>query len=484
MQTKARSQVIESRTIDMIPENERHGTPASQFTLWLAANLQITAIVDGALAVVFGAEALVAMIGLLLGNILGGIVMALHSVQGPHLGLPQMIASRAQFGVKGAVLPLVLVILMYLGFAATGTVLSGQAINLMFGVSSPAFGIIIFGALTATVAVVGYRLIHTLGRIATVIGVIGFAYLAIILFQAYDLSQAFGQKPFTISSFLLAIALSAGWQLTYAPYVADYSRYLPASTKNSTAFWSTFLGTVIGSQVAMCFGVLIAALGGPFLKNQVGFLGELAGPTLAILVYLVIVSGKITVNCLNAYGGFMTMLTTVSSFTGQHRTSQVMRVVYIVGFVAVSVAIALFATQDFLNKFKSFILLLLVVFVPWSSVNLVDYYLLSKGKVDIPALYDPNGRYGAYNWVALGSYLFGVVVQIPFINQSLYVGPVATMLGGADISWVISLVLTSILYYFLARKTVVAPSAMIFPKENKNIVAPSEEVGQMVYQLD
>jgi len=80
---------IEHRTIEVIPDAERHGRASSQFTLWFGANLQITAIVDGALAVVFGADALWAIIGLLIGNLAGGAVMALHSAQGPRLGLPQ-----------------------------------------------------------------------------------------------------------------------------------------------------------------------------------------------------------------------------------------------------------------------------------------------------------------------------------------------------------------------------------------------------------
>ncbi|STU82553.1 putative transporter [Klebsiella pneumoniae] len=42
--------------------------------------------------------------------------MSLHALQGPRLGLPQMILSRAQFGVFGAVVPLVLVCVMYIGF--------------------------------------------------------------------------------------------------------------------------------------------------------------------------------------------------------------------------------------------------------------------------------------------------------------------------------------------------------------------------------
>ncbi|UBB18596.1 purine-cytosine permease family protein [Comamonas odontotermitis] len=453
---------METRTIDMVPEHERHGSPSSQFTLWFGANMQITAVVDGALAVVFGAEAMTAILGLLIGNILGGIVMALHSAQGPRLGLPQMISSRVQFGVKGAALPLLLVILMYLGFAATGTVLSGQAINLMFGFSTPAAGIIIFGALTALVALIGYKLIHVVGRISTVVGILGFGYLAWQLCLHYDVASAFGQKPFTWTSFLTAMALSAGWQMTFAPYVADYSRYLPSKTSTASTFWTTFGGSVISAQLAMTFGVLVAALGGNFIKNQVGFLGDLAGP-LAVVIYLVIVTGKLTVNCLNAYGGVMTMLTTVSAFNDKKHFSPATRLAYILGFVLLTVLVALLASSNFLATFKNFVLLLLTVFVPWSAVNLVDYYLVSKEKVDIPALYDSEGRYGAYNGVALFSYVLGIVVQIPFINQAMYEGPLAKAMGGADISWIVSLIVTSLVYYPLAKKTMKVPPQMIYP---------------------
>ena len=167
---------VERRSIDFVPENERHGSPAQQFTLWFGANMQITAIVDGALAVLFGADALWAIIGLLIGNLLGGAVMALHAAQGPKLGLPQMISSRAQFGILGAVIPLVLVIIMYLGFAATGTVLAGQAVDEILHTGTPAVGMVIFGALTILVATLGYKYIHMMGRIATIVGVLGFTY--------------------------------------------------------------------------------------------------------------------------------------------------------------------------------------------------------------------------------------------------------------------------------------------------------------------
>src|ERR1700760_2379279 len=90
---------FEIRSIDYIPDAERHGGLGSQFTLWLAANLQITAIVTGALAVVFGGDVVWSLAGLLLGQLAGGAIMALHAAQGPQLGLPQMISSRVQFGL-------------------------------------------------------------------------------------------------------------------------------------------------------------------------------------------------------------------------------------------------------------------------------------------------------------------------------------------------------------------------------------------------
>jgi NCS1 family nucleobase:cation symporter-1 len=461
--TPARTLSVERRSIDVIPPSERHGTPRNQFTLWLGANLQITAIVDGALAVVFGADALWAMIGLLIGNVLGGAVMALHSAQGPRLGLPQMISSRAQFGVHGAVLPLVLVIVMYLGFTATGTVLAGQAINAFLHVHTPAIGICAFIAIVAVIAVVGHNLIHAVGRFASVLGVVGFGYLAIRLFTQHDVGAAFHDVSFGVAPFLLAVSLGAGWQLTYGPYVADYSRYLPEDTPARQTFWSTFAGSVLGSQVSMVFGVLVAAVAGDaFLGGQVAWLGQLAGPAVvAALVYLLIVVGKLTVTCLNAYGSFMCAATSVTAFSGRTTVSQRVRVAFILAMLLLSMGIALWATADFLDNFKNFVLLLLMVFTPWSAINLTDYYLVSRERVDVPALYDPAGRYGRWNPVALVTYVVGILVQVPFLAQTLYTGPITKQLGGADISWIVGLVVPAALYYFWARRRPVAPDATV-----------------------
>src|SRR5882672_59926 len=160
---------IEIRSIDYVADGERHGGVASQFTLWLAANLQITAIVTGALAVVFGGDVFWSLVALLLGQLIGGAVMALHAAQGPQLGLPQMISCRVQFGVYGAVIPIVAVCLMYNGFSASGCVLARQAVGQLLHLDD-SFGIMIFSCFIVIVTLLGYRFIHLLGRVASIVG--------------------------------------------------------------------------------------------------------------------------------------------------------------------------------------------------------------------------------------------------------------------------------------------------------------------------
>ncbi|MEO9198420.1 MAG: cytosine permease, partial [Antricoccus sp.] len=133
--------------------------------------------------------------------------------------------------------------------------------------------------------------------------------------------------------------------------------------------------------------------------------------------------------------------------------------------IVISVLIALFASDDFISKFNNFVLVLLMVFTPWSAINLIDYYKIAKERVDIPALYDPKGRYGAFNRAALTCYFIGILVQIPFLAQTLYTGPITKALGGADISWIVGLVVTAAIYYPWAKRTANPPEQMIYPNQ-------------------
>lgn len=460
-----KGRISETRSIDYIPDNERHGHVFSQFTLWFGGNLQITAIVTGALAVVLGGDVVWSLIGLLVGQILGAAVMSLHALQGPRLGLPQMIISRAQFGVFGAVIPLALVCVMYVGFSASGTVLAGQAMARLLSVSNEA-GMIIFSAIIIVIAVLGYKVIHKLGKVASIVGVLAFAWLFVSLLMAADFSALLQNSHFTLPNFLLAVSLSSSWQIAFCPYVSDYSRYLPRNVSGKKTFLAVFSGTVLGTQASMTLGVITAAIAGSaFPGHEVSYIVGLGkNETMAMVIYFAICFGKITFTTLNAYGSFMSLTTIVSGFRQQVTLSQTCRVIFVVLMVAISCVIALLSEPAFLKNFTHFLLFLLAFFVPWSAISLCDYYLISRQAVDIPALFDPKGRYGYWNAVGIGVYVTGVLIQLPFIENPLFHGALTWLFAGNDVSWIIGWFGTAGLYLALHRFDGRAlPKATVFP---------------------
>jgi NCS1 family nucleobase:cation symporter-1 len=462
---KAVPSSIEVRSIDYVPDHERHGGLASQFTLWFAANLQITAIVTGALAVVFGGNVFWSLVALLLGQLIGGAVMALHAAQGPQLGLPQMISSRVQFGVYGAIIPIVAVCLMYMGFSASGCVLAGQAVGQLLDVDD-SVGIVIFSCLIVIVTLFGYRFIHVLGRISSVAGIAAFVYMFSRLFATHDISALLAARHFSASTFLLAMSLSASWQIAYGPYVADYSRYLPRDTSAAGVFAAVGLGSVIGSQISMTFGVFAAALAGKQIAHhEVPYIVGLGSTAkVAGLLYFSIAFGKVTVTSLNAYGSFMSIATMVSGFRRGLRISMQRRFLYIVAMVGSSTLLALSGRHSFLQSFEAFILCLLAVFTPWSAINLTDYYCFTRSRYDVPALSDPDGRYGRWNMTGIVIYLTGILIQIPFLSTAFYTGALVETLGGVDISWIVGLLVPGLLYYAFGRASLCrAPPQMILP---------------------
>jgi NCS1 family nucleobase:cation symporter-1 len=445
---------IERRTIDYIPAEERHGSVRNLFNIWFSANAQITTVVTGALAIVLGLNLWWAVVAIVAGNAIGGIFMAYHSAQGPKLGIPQMIQSRAQFGVVGAILPLILVIIMYLGFFSTSAVLGAQALSSALHLPQ-SMSLVVVNILTVLLVVFGYDFIHRYERIAAALFLLLFSYLTVrVLLQPMPANLA---KPeFEWGPFFLVLSIMASWQLTYAPYVADYSRYLPSNTSTRATFWYTYLGSVIGSSWMMILGALIAVVAPQQSEKMVSYLGQLAGRGLDIITYVLIMLGVLAINTLNLYGGFMSVVTTVTAVY-PWRPSARTRLLGTLAFAAVGTAISLWGQGNFLDNYSKFLTLLLYFLTPWTAINLADFYLLRKGAYNIQAIFDPDGEYGRVNWVAILSYIAAVLIQFPFMNTELYVGVLAKHMGGADIAWIVGLLTAGIMYYFPMRGRLANP---------------------------
>lgn len=452
--------VVEKHTIGYVPPEDRHGKVRDLFTLWFGTNIAPLPVVTGAAGItVFDLNLFWCIVAIIVGHLVGGVFMALHSAQGPQMGIPQMIQSRGQFGSYGALIVVVIAAVMYLAFFASNIVLAGQSLHGIVGAVPVAGGIVLGAVGSGLICVIGYRFIHALNKIGTVVLGIGIVVGAAAIFSHGVPETFWTQGSYTTAGFLATVSLGALWQIAFAPYVSDYSRYLPADVGVRPTFVATYLGCTLGSILPFAFGAVVALAMTPGDDVMAG-VAETTGVLGPVLLLLFLVS-VISHNALNLYGTVLSLITCGQTFVARWIPTARTRLVLSLAVMVVSVYFAIGVSGDFIGHFVDIVLALLVVLVPWTAINLIDFYLIHRGNYDLDSIFAPDGGiYGRFNNKAIVAYVIGIAVQIPFMNTPLYAGPVADHLGGADLSWIIGLVVTGPFYYALARRTTLAPSEL------------------------
>ncbi|MEP6527699.1 MAG: cytosine permease [Nocardioidaceae bacterium] len=134
-----------------------------------------------------------------------------------------------------------------------------------------------------------------------------------------------------------------------------------------------------------------------------------------------------------------------------------------------SVIPALVSGENFLTNFEDFLLLILYLFIPWTAVNLVDYYIVRRGHYAIADIFNPHGMYGRWGCRGITSCLVGFGAMLPFLSTSKYTGFIADALNGADISLFIGLPVAGVLYYVLARSIDVETETRIAMEEDREL---------------
>jgi NCS1 family nucleobase:cation symporter-1 len=442
--------VIEQRTIAPVPDAERHGRVRDLFTIWFGSNVMLLTIVTGALATtVYGLSLGWSALAIVIGNLVGAVFMALHSAQGPKLGVPQMIQSRGQFGAYGAIVVVVVVIIMYVGFVASNLVLGGQSINELASGVSVDVGIIICAAIPLAICVAGYDLIHLVNRWATWIAGIVLIAAVVALFIKGAPHGTLSRGDYNTSGFVAMIAVGVLWQIAYAPYVSDYSRYLPERTPVADTFWASYWGCVLGSALPMIFGALLgAALPS---SDQISAMHSLTGG-IGWLVVLVLGVGIVNTTAINIYGAVLGVVTVGQTFKVDWLPRATTRVLLGTIVAIITAVMAIAGKDNFVTNYTNFIFLLLYLLIPWTAINLVDFYLIKHGQYDVSSFFKPDGGiYGRFNVPACAVYVIGVAVQVPFISTELFTGPIAKLLSDVDLSWLVGLIVVCPLYYYAAR---------------------------------
>jgi len=465
---------IEVRSIDYVPLSERHGKLWHLGPLWFMSNAQIATLAVGLISITTGGNLVWSLIAIVLGALVGTFFMAFHSAQGPQLGLPQMIQSRPQFGYVGALLIWLFVYVQYFGFNIFNSILAGQALHTTVHGSDKLWFVVVT-AVALVVALIGYDLIHRFERYLAygfilIFGVFTVGALATLHFPAGSLSLS----GFHWTPFLAQFGIVAGYQISWAPYVSDYSRYLPPDVTVRKTFQWTYWGSALGAIWLMCLGTVLAAAiktGDTFdAVKAINIAGDKVFSGFGAVALIFSAVGLISVMAINLYGGSLTLISAIDSFRPVRATLAV-RVTTIALTAALSLVGALAASADFLTNFENFLLLILYFFIPWTAVNLVDYYLVRRGHYAIAEIFNPRGLYGRWGWRGITAYTVGFLAMVPFFSTGLFTGFVAKALGDADISLFIGLPVAGGLYYLFGRSIDVQAEIVIERAEAPELLA-------------
>ena len=435
---------VETHHIDMIPAGARHGKPWQQAAFWAGANINVFNVVLGGVVVSIGLTFWWAIIAIAAGTLAGALFIALHATQGPRLGVPQTIQSRGQFGFYGAAFLFPCVLLLNVGFIAAQLVIQSQSAQGVIGSLSIPEWILILAVPAVVIGIFGYRWIHRVMQ-ATVV-IVGLSMIIMLIqglrYGSLPAKETTLHAP-TAGLFLAGAALLVIDMLSWAPFVSDYTRYLPVNTSGRRLFWAIYAGNIVSTIVACTIGAYLAALL-PSL-GPVAAIGKISGKWALVILTLSLINS----DTLNAYTGAFQVLALGNMWRRFKSVSVMLRVVPFICVMAVGVLIALLGYKHFVSNLSNFLDVLLVIFIPWSAVNLTDYFLVRRGNYDVTAFFIPDGVYGKVAWRGLVAYAVGLAAEWPFVSQPDYVGPFVSHLGGADISWLVGFFVSAVVYLIL-----------------------------------
>jgi len=432
--------VVEPHGIEHIRDAERHGTVRGQFNIWFAANMHLTTLVLGALGITLGIGFWGTVLSCALGNFLGALGNSLCAAMGPRLGMPQLPMSRSAFGYRGNYVPALLAWVGFIGWTTVDNSLGAQTSQQLFH-TPYALTALVLGVATIIITVYGYNFVHAWERWLT------WASVAIFIILT-GLALAHGWGPAVAASksggqywtaFLLEFTIMFSYTVSWAPYAADYARYLPATTPIAKPFWHSFWGMFLSTTWTNILGALLGTLA---IKNGViPAIGAVSGG-FATIAYAVLVLGSISSNVLNIYSGGLSGLTWDMPLK---RTGSAA----VIGVIGVVLSIFFGSGDRFIRFFEDFLFMLVYWVTPWIAIVAIDFYFFYRQGLGYPGVqefYKRRGAFGPVRWIGLLAFLIGIAVSVPFMATDWYKGPIGTALGGADFSYIVSFVVSGMIY--------------------------------------
>ena len=399
---------VEQNGINVITDAERKGRPRDLFWPWCAANIAVLGISYGSFLLGFGVSFWQATIAGLIGTILSFVLVGFVSLAGKRGSAPTMVLSRAAYGVQGGKIPAALSYILLVGWETVLVSLATLATATVFGRlgwgggdATKIVAFLVVAAIVVLSGIFGFNLIMRLQRYLTVaLAVLTVGYVLLTLGHI-NWGTINSLPSGSAQAFIGALIFAAtGFGLGWVNSGADYSRYLPrtASSRGVVA-WTTF-GAAIAPVLLVVYGLLLAAsdskLSTAIGADPVGALTTLLPTWYLLLFALVAIGGLIGGAVLDIYSSGLALLT-IGLRVPRWTAAAIDGVIMILGTIYV-----VWIASNFIGPFQGFLITLGVPIAAWCGVFLADLLLRKRDYAEAD-LFNPRGRYGSINWVAVGT---------------------------------------------------------------------------------
>src|SRR5581483_11876217 len=388
---------VEADGVEPIPDELRTVGRRDLFAINFTFFLNPVMYVLGAIAVVGeGLPLPWAVAAAVAGQAIAYTCLIAAAQAGVDYGIPGQVAMRASLGFWGARLlssPYRVVASTYwfatqaiagaLVLQAVCPAMTGRHLQLV----PTALALAAFQAL---LAVLGFDVMRYVLRVVLPLSVALTAVLVGLYLASddprYDVGRVWHSpnQHLTWAGFAAFVTVMAGASLTLVTNVSDICRYTPGRSDMRVALAGSAL---LAAAVTTFVGGYAAAASGN--TNPFVALVDLTSSTpLLVLLALAIVVQGIAANITNTYTSGLSLVNAVPAL-GRLRAT----------LLVATAAVALSAFPSVVDHAQRWITHLGNVAAPLAGVILADYLVVQRGRLDVPALFDPAGRYRYVNGV-------------------------------------------------------------------------------------
>lgn len=466
LSTKSHSEDVTQSVEDVlqpVPESARTTKVSGQFWIWAGANVAPINWILGALGIGLGLGIWDTMIVLILGNAIGMVGFGFFVLLGQKTGATGMLLARGAFGRRGAYLPAAIQAIVAVGWSAVNTWVILDLVMALFGLigwvdpaqSNLPWKIAIAAVImTVQVAICyrGYSAIAKFERITMPPTLLVLVAMSVIAWTKLPIDWSYagpvghvlqgGERIAAMSGIMTVIGI--GWGIGWFTYAPDYSRFASTSVPKVKLYAASVLGQFLPVVWLGLLGASLATISGSVDPGQ---LVVKSFGLLAIPVILLVIHGPIATNIINLY-------TFGVAFQALDVRISRKRLSVLVGVLSMGAVILFLFATDFATLLDNWLGAIVAWVATWGGIIAVHYYGFERRHKDYGYLFlsPRDSRLKSVNSSAIIAFVVGLFMTWMFMYGTLPAlqGPIATAMGGVDLSWLAGTVTSGSVYFALA----------------------------------